>query len=186
MSRYITTGSTTLYEALSHSPLLPGEPKKKIILSPQLRRGKRLSNPERWKVAWDPEMQSSSVSSSMWVQVQGRRQEALCSGTDCSYWIGAPVGHVFQHPDASLQQPGKLLLHQQGWRPHRSYPRLLGAQLDSPSGRWEKPQTGNKAIAGDAGDSRRQASESEMPVHVLGPFLYRIILFHTDPRKLFP
>lgn len=55
MSLNTATGSTTLYKALSHSSLLPAETKKKIILSPQLRRGKRLSSPERQKVVWDPE-----------------------------------------------------------------------------------------------------------------------------------
>lgn len=56
-----------------------------------------------------------------------------------SYWPFSP------HPDARLEPREKLLFHEQGSRPHWSYPRLLGAQLDSPSGRCEKA----RATAGE-------------------------------------
>lgn len=50
-------------------------------------------------------------------------------------------------PDPGLEQREKFLFQEQVSCPHWSYPRLLGAPLDSPSGRWEKAWARSRAIA---------------------------------------
>lgn len=76
-----------------------------------------------------------SAASSVCRFEEGRGQEALCSGTENGYWVGVPIGHVFQHPDAGLEPWEKRLPYEQGWHPLWPYPRLLRTQLDSLSGR---------------------------------------------------